>query len=253
MTAALGGATKAVVRDPKKDAAPRSRDPGRTKSEILKAAREEFCERGFSGARVDAIAARAKANKRLLYHYYGNKEALYLAVLLDAYREIRRGERELKLSQYDPVEAVDRIIRFTFRHFLANPWFPRLLSVENLQNAKFVKRITNLDEIRSPIVGELHEIVRRGHELGIFRTDVDPMQLYISIISLCYFYVSNMQTLSVVFGKDLSQFALIQEREAQAVQMVLGYLRSVRPDLAAERERIDSDGGLVDVSNQLVT
>lgn len=206
----------------------RPRDAERTKASILKAARDEFCEQGFNGARVDAIADRAKANKRLLYHYFGNKEALYLAVLLDAYREIRRGERELKIGQYDPVEAVDRIIRFTFRHFLANPWFPRLLSVENLQNAKFVKQITNLDEIRSPIVAELHDIVRRGHDLGIFRTDVDPMQLYISIISLCYFYVSNMQTLSVVFGKDLSQFALIQDREAQAVQMVLDYLRTKR-------------------------
>ena len=207
---------------------PRTRDAGRTKAEILKAARDEFCELGFNGARVDSIAARAKANKRLLYHYFGNKEALYSAVLLDAYREIRRGERELKISQYDPVEAVDRIIRFTFRHFLANPWFPRLLSVENLQNAKFVKQIENVEEIRSPIVNELKDIVHRGHELGLFRTDVDPMQLYISIVSLCYFYVSNMQTLSVVFDKDLSQFALIQEREAQAVQMVLDYLRTKR-------------------------
>jgi AcrR family transcriptional regulator len=206
----------------------RSRNAQRTKAEILKAARDEFTSEGFNGARVDSIAARAKANKRLLYHYFGNKEALYKAVLLDAYKEIRDGERQLRIGQYDPEEAVDRIIRFTFRHFLANPWFPRLLSVENLQNARFVKQIETVDEIRSPIVGELREIVRRGHERGIFRTDVDPIQLYISIISLCYFYVSNMQTLSVVFGKDLSQFALIQDREAQAVQMVVDYLRTRR-------------------------
>lgn len=210
------------------DAPARPRDAEKTKASILKAARDEFCEQGFNGARVDAIADRAKANKRLLYHYFGNKEALYEAVLLDAYQEIRRGERELRISQYDPVEAVDRIIRFTFRHFLANPWFPRLLSVENLQNARFVKRIKNVEEIRSPIVAELHEIVKRGHAEGTFRTDVDPMQLYISIISLCYFYVSNMATLSVVFGKDLNQFALIQDREAQAVQMVIDYLRARR-------------------------
>ena len=223
--ASEGAATARPRRRVSPDAPVRPRDAEKTKASILKAAREEFCEQGFNGARVDAIADRAKANKRLLYHYFGNKEALYGAVLLDAYQEIRRGERELRISQYDPVEAVDRIIRFTFRHFLANPWFPRLLSVENLQNARFVKRIKNVEEIRSPIVGELHEIVKRGHEEGIFRTDVDPMQLYISIISLCYFYVSNMATLSVVFGKDLSQFALIQDREAQAVQMVIDYLR----------------------------
>ena len=207
---------------------PRTRDAERTKAEILKAARDEFCEQGFNGARVDAIAARAKANKRLLYHYYGNKEALYSAVLLDAYQEIRRGERELTLSQYDPVEAMDRLVRFTFRHFLANPWFPRLLAVENLQNARFLKQIRDIPAINSPLVDELRDILRRGAESGVFRTDLDPMQLYISIAGLGYFYVSNMKTLTVTFGRDLSQFAMIQEREAQAVQMVLDYLRTRR-------------------------
>lgn len=209
---------------------PRTRDAERTKAEILKAAREEFCEQGFNGARVDAIAARAKANKRLLYHYFGNKEALYSAVLLDAYQEIRRGERELTLSQYDPNEAMDRMVRFTFRHFLANPWFPRLLAVENLQNARFLKQLRDIPAINSPLVDELRNILKRGAETGVFRTDVDPMQLYISIAGLGYFYVSNMKTLSVIFGRDLSQFAMIQEREAQAVQMVLDYLRTKRPD-----------------------
>ena len=117
----------------------------------------------------------------MLYHYWGNKEALYSAVLLDAYQEIRRGERELTLSQFHPVEAIDRMVRFTFRHFLANPWFPRLLAVENLQNARFLKQIKDLPALHSPLVAELRDILERGHKLGVFRTDVDPMQLYISI------------------------------------------------------------------------
>lgn len=209
-------------------AAPRPRNAERTKAAILKAARDEFCTNGFNGARVDAIAAGAKANKRLLYHYFGNKEALYSAVLLDAYQEIRRGERELSLSQHDPVEAMDRLVRFTFRHFLANPWFPRLLAVENLQNARFLKEIKDLPALNSPLVAELRNILARGHAAGVFRTDVDPLQLYISIAGLGYFYVSNMKSLSVIFEHDLSQFAMIQEREAQAVQMVLDYLRTHR-------------------------
>jgi AcrR family transcriptional regulator len=162
----------------------------------------------------------------MLYHYWGNKEALYSAVLLDAYQEIRRGERELTLSQYHPAEAIDRMVRFTFRHFLANPWFPRLLAVENLQNARFLKQIKDLPALHSPLVAELRAILERGHKLGLFRADVDPMQLYISIAGLGYFYVSNMSTLSVIFGRDLNHFAMIQEREAQAVQMVLDYLRT---------------------------
>jgi AcrR family transcriptional regulator len=211
----------------------RQRDAARTKATILKAARDEFCEQGLNGARVDAIAARAKANKRLLYHYFGNKEALYSAVLLDAYKEIRLGERQLSLGQYDPVEAMDRLVRFTFRHFLDNPWFPRLLAVENLQNARFLKEIKDIPALHSPLVAELKDILQRGAASGVFRTDVDPMQLYISIAGLGYFYVSNMKTLSVIFERDLSQFAMIQEREAQAVQMVLDYLKTRKTSLAA--------------------
>jgi AcrR family transcriptional regulator len=215
---------------------PRPRDAEKTKAAILRAARDEFCAEGFNGARVDAIAARAKANKRLLYHYFGNKEAMYSAVLLDAYSEIRRGEQELTLSRHAPIDAMDRLVRFTFRHFLANPWFPRLLAVENQQHARFLKRIKDLPSINSPVVEELRDILERGRAEGVFRTDVDPLQLYISIASLGYFYVSNMQTLSVVFGRDLSQLTMIQEREAMAAQMVLDYLQAGPGGLSGRRQ-----------------
>jgi AcrR family transcriptional regulator len=206
----------------------RPRDPERTKAAILRAARDEFCDQGFEGARVDAIAARAGANKRLLYHYFGNKEALYTAVLHDAYEEIRRGERALSLGRFEPVEAMDRLVRFTFRHFLANPWFPRLLAVENQQNARILKQMGDIRSLNSPLVTQVKEILERGVAEGAFRTDVDALQLYISIAGLGYFYVSNMQTLSVIFGRDLSALPAIQEREAQAVQMVLDFLRTRR-------------------------
>ena len=204
----------------------RARDSAKTKAQILVAGRAEFAERGFEGARVDAIAALAGANKRLLYHYYGNKEELYRAVLLDAYQEIRRGERALSLDQFGPAEAMDRLVRFTFRHFLANPWFPRLLNTENIENARFLKTMPDIQALHSPLVGQITTIVERGAELGVFRRDVDPVQLYISIAALGFFYVSNMATLSVIFARDLSGIDMVQEREAQAVQMVLDYLRT---------------------------
>src|SRR5688572_18423283 len=91
-------ATKRVAPAAKADAPRRARNSSKTRADILTAARGEFCERGFEGARVDAIADRAGANKRLLYHYFGNKAELYCAVLLDAYQEIRRGERALSLD-----------------------------------------------------------------------------------------------------------------------------------------------------------
>ena len=204
----------------------RARDSVKTKAAILVAGRAEFAERGFEGARVDAIAALAGANKRLLYHYFGNKEELYRAVLLDAYQEIRRGERALSLDQFGPVEAMDRLVRFTFRHFLANPWFPRLLNTENIENARFLKTMSDIQALHSPLVGQITTILERGADAKVFRRDVDPVQLYISIAALGFFYVSNMATLSVIFARDLSAIDMVQEREAQAVQMVLDYLRT---------------------------
>jgi len=192
--------------------------------EILAAARAEFCANGFGGAKVDAIAQRAGANKRLLYHYFGNKEDLYRAVLREAYAEIRRGERELNLEALSPEEAMDRLVRFTFRHFLANPWFTALLATENQQGAAFLRRLPDITELHSPLVDQIVNILEKGRDDGIFRDGVDPVQLYVSIAALGYFYVSNMNTLSVIFDRDLGATSMVQEREAQAVQMVLRYL-----------------------------
>lgn len=206
------------------DVVRRPRNSERTKESILAAARVEFCEHGLAGARVDAIAERAKANKRLLYHHFGNKEELYRAVLMDAYAEIRAGERELNLDSLSPDEAMDRLVRFTFRHFLAHPWFTSLLSTENLQDAAFLKTLPDIPALHSPLVGQIERILENGHREGIFRDGIDPVQLYISIAALGYFYVSNMKTLSVIFQRDLSATSPVQEREAQIVQMVLRYL-----------------------------
>lgn len=202
----------------------RTRNSSKTKSEVLAAARVEFCNHGFGGARVDEIAARAGANKRLLYHYFGNKEDLYRAVLLDAYEEIRRGERALNLSSMSPRDAMDKLVRFTFRHFLANPWFTSLLATENLQNAAYLKSLPDIPALHSPLVGQIRTILKEGRAKGEFREAVDPIQLYISIAALGYFYVSNIKTLSVIFETDLGSTSMIQDRETQAVQMVMSYL-----------------------------
>ena len=203
----------------------RTRDAARTRAAILAAGRAEFAERGLEGARIDAIADRAATNKRMLYHYFGNKDALYSAVLAEAYREIREGERALQLDQYEPVEAVERLVRFTFRHFLECPWFIALLTNENLMRARYLRTLPEMHGLHSPLVGQLRKLIRRGGEAGVFRTDIDPVQLYISIAALGYFYVSNNATLSVIFETDLGDSAHIKAREAHAVEMVLDHLR----------------------------
>lgn len=213
----------------------RTRDPVRTRAAILAAARAEFAERGLEGARIDAIANRATINKRMLYHYFGSKDALYCAVLSEAYREIREGERALQLDQYGPIEAVERLVRFTFRHFLECPWFIALLTNENLLRARYLRTLPEMHGLHSPLVGQLRKLIQRGGESGHFRTDVDPVQLYISIAALGYFYVSNNATLSVIFDTDLSRTGHVNARETHAVEMVLDHLRAKRSNHRAPK------------------
>lgn len=204
----------------------RQRNPALTKQDILVAARTEFCEFGLDGARVDRIAKRAAANKRLLYHYFGNKEALYSAVLLDAYREIREGERALHLEALAPAEAMRRLVGFTFDHFRRHPWFIRLLATENIQRAEFVKKITDIKALHSPIVGLLRTVLAAGQKARTFRRGVDPIHLYISIAGVSYFYFSNIHTLSVIFDVDLESESEMAARRSHVQEVILGYLRA---------------------------
>jgi AcrR family transcriptional regulator len=204
----------------------RKRNPALTKRDILVAAREEFCEFGLDGARVDRIAERAAANKRLLYHYFGNKEALYSAVLLEAYREIRLGERELHLQELQPVEAMRKLVSFTFDHFRLNPWFIRLLATENIQRAEYAKRIPELQALHSPIVAQIRTVLAAGQKAGLFRAGVDPIHLYISIAGISYFYFSNIHTLSVIFSVQLESEEQIAERREHVQDVILGFLRA---------------------------
>ena len=200
------------------------RDPEGMRLRILEAAKQEFAAHGLAGARVDRIAANAGANKRMLYYHVGNKEDLYLAVLEGAYEKIRSEERGLDLEHLDPPEAIERLIDFTWNYFLRNPEFLALLNTENLAKARHLKRSTKVKSMHSPFVEMIRTVVRRGVESGDFRVAVDPVQLYISIAGLCFFYLSNSATLSVIFGRDLLKKEARDERLAHMVALVLAAL-----------------------------
>ena len=191
---------------------------------ILEAAKQEFAAHGLAGARVDRIAAKAGANKRMLYYHVGNKEDLYLAVLEGAYEKIRAEERGLDLEHLDPPEAIERLIDFTWNYFIRNPEFLALLNTENLAKARHLKRSTKVKSMHSPFVEMIRTVVTRGVESGDFRVAVDPVQLYISIAALCFFYLSNSATLSVIFGRDLLKKEARDERLAHMVALVLAAL-----------------------------
>ena len=200
------------------------RDPERTRARILEAARTEFARRGLGGARVDQIAARAGSNKRMIYYYFGNKEALFLAALESAYAHIREAEQSLKLSDLDPAAGMRRLVRFTWKYYLAHPEFITLLNSENLHRARHLKKSNEIRALHSPLVALLEALLQRGQRAGVFRRGVDPVQLYISIAALGYFYLSNNHTLSTIFGRDLMQARALKRRLAHVSEVVLGYL-----------------------------
>ncbi len=201
------------------------RDPERTRAAILEAATEEFTTKGLTGARVDHIARRSGANKRMIYYYFGDKEGLYLAVLEETYSAIRHAEIVVHLDDRDPADGMRELIRFTWGYFIQHPEFLSLLASENMHEARFLKQSDKIRELHSPLVGMISSLLSRGAKAGVFRSDVDPVQLYISIASLGFFYMSNRHTLSTIFDRDLGAADALQTRSDHIVDVVLGYLR----------------------------
>ena len=203
----------------------RRRDPAATRAKLLTAARREFAQNGLAGARVDEIAARAGVNKQLVYHYFGDKDSLYLAVLEWVYEEIRAQERKLNLEGLPPEQAIKKLIESSFDHLAAHPDFIVLLNDENRGGARHVRGSRKLEAMHSPLVSLVSTILGQGVKAGIFRKGINPVHLYISIAGLSYFYFSNTPTLSAICGKDRSSRAARQARRRHVVDLVMHSLR----------------------------
>lgn len=206
-------------------AAPRKRDPAATRTKLLAAARREFAEKGLAGARVDDIAGRAGVNKQLVYHYFGDKDAIYLAVLEWVYEEIRAQERKLNLEGLPPEKAIKKLIESSFDHLAAHPDFVVLLNDENRNGASHVRGSRKLTAMHSPLVDMVANILTEGVRAGVFRKGVNAMHLYISIAGLSYFFFSNTPTLSAIFGNDLTSATAKRARRKHVVDLVMQALR----------------------------
>ena len=202
-----------------------SRDPERTKARILSAATAEFARYGLGGARMDRIAARAGANKRMLYYYFRDKDNLFLAALEARYAHIRAAERALDLEHLEPREALRRLVVFTWDYFLEHPEFLTLLNSENLHKGRHVRRSRRVPQMHSTLVETLRGVLKRGERRGVFRTGIDPVQLYISIAGEGYFYLSNRYTLAQIFKRDLMSKRALAARARHNSDMILHALR----------------------------
>ena len=202
----------------------KSRNAEQTRAQLLAAAKREFARHGFHGARVEQIVKRAGCNMRMLYHYFGNKENLYLKVLEAVYFDIRNKERQLNLTAHDPGEALRRLVRFTWEHFLANRVFIDITRNENLVGGRFIRKSVVISEMSSPLIEAIADILERGLASGEFQHNADPLQLYVSVVALCSHHLNNAHTLSAAFGTDLRDEAWLEARlhhvEAMALRFV---------------------------------
>jgi TetR/AcrR family transcriptional regulator len=201
------------------------RDAEASRRLLLAAARVEFAAKGFAGARVDEIARLAGVNKQLVYHYFGSKDELYLAVLEAVYAEIRAEERALSLGDLPPAAAMAKLVGFSFDYLAAHPEFIALLNDENGQNARHLGASSRVASMHSPLIALVRESLRKGAAEGVFRGDMDALQLYISIAGLAYFYFSNNRTLSAIFGRDLAARRAIAARRRHVIDFVMAALR----------------------------
>ena len=202
-------------------AAPGKRDRERTRQLILDAARQEFVEHGLAGARVEAIAARTNTVKRMIYYYFGSKEGLYLAVLEQAYAAIRSAEQALELDGLEPREAIGRLAAFTFDYHETHPDFLRLVSIENIHHGAHMARSAVIGGLNSPVVATLERILARGRDAGLFRGDLDAVDVHMLISAFCVFRVANQATFGLLFGRDLLAADMRARHRALLVETVL--------------------------------
>ena len=203
-----------------------TRDPDRTRRNLLDAAYREFSSSGYHGASIDRICKRAGVSKQVLSHHFGAKADVYLTVLERAYEASRAHDPELDLEGVDPIEAMRRFIGFAFDHLHTDRAFVSLLADENINGGRNIRRSGRLRDLYAPLIERLGVILARGEASGAFRPDIDPRQLYISISALCFFYFSNAHTLGAVLGGDLLSKAAIAGRRRHVVEFALAAIRT---------------------------
>ncbi|AJY48671.1 TetR/AcrR family transcriptional regulator [Halomonas sp. AOP13-D3-9] len=202
----------------------RKNDPESVRADILAVATREFSEKGLSGARIDEIAEKTRASKRMIYYYFNDKETLYLHTLEAAYQKVRLQEAELDLDHLAPLEALSRLVRFTFCHHAKNPDFIRLVMIENIHHGRFLAQSELIQSLNAGVIDALTNVYARGLEVGCFREGLDPRELHWLISALSFFNVSNQHTFSRIF--DWQQAAPENQRklEDHVTEMVLRYV-----------------------------
>ena len=200
-------------------------DPDPVKADILQAAITEFGEKGLAGARVDDIAAATRTSKRMIYYYFGSKDALYLSALEASYRRVRQTEIGGNLDAMAPIEALRCLVAVTFDHHLHNESYIRMVMAENINRGRYLAQSPHIRELNRPAIDLVRRIYDRGVRDGLFRAGLEPADIHASISALAFFNVSNRHTFGLIFQVDNQSATYIASRRENIIQMVLRYVR----------------------------
>jgi AcrR family transcriptional regulator len=198
--------------------------PQANRARIVAAAIEEFAARGFKGASMDAIAARTHTTRALINYYFGSKEKLYLAVLERVYGEIRDAESRLDLEPLPPLEAVRRIVEFTYHYYVEHEGFVRLVVAENQARGRHLRKSKAMRTLNRPIIERLARVIERGQAEGLFRRDADPVEVHKAIAALGMFNVTNQYTFGTIFQREMGAKGDLARRRDMAADLILSYL-----------------------------
>jgi TetR/AcrR family transcriptional regulator len=199
------------------------RDPERTKAKLLDAGVALFSAHGYHGVSVDRIVAEASCNKRMLYHYYKNKDGLYVEVLRHVFGKLEAYEIEGLEGSGDTVSSIKDLLARFFDYLAENPDFVKLLMWENLDEGRFLDSHPNIFT-KTPLLARLSEILERGRASGEIDTNADVRHLLILLIGTCFIYFSNRHTLKHSLDLDLFDPSVLGQGLHLAQEVVIGGL-----------------------------
>jgi len=186
------------------------RNPQKTRAGILNAGVKLFSLRGYDGVSVDEIVQRAGVNKRMLYHYYGNKDGLYVEVLRVVFAELESLEIAVLTEDVSTADAIRKVLKEYFVFLEGHPEFVSLLMWENLHRGRFLDVHPNLLS-KSKVLARLREIVARARAAGEIDQDVDARHLLVLLYGACFIYQSNRFTLRHTMELDCRRPSVLRD------------------------------------------
>lgn len=189
---------------------------------ILKTALIEFAAGGFSGARMDRIAAKADINKAMLYYYFSSKKTLYKNVLQGVLQEFLPRIQPFLAPEMTPAELLEKLPDAYIRFFSKNQNILKIIAIDLLQNPGDISLIFReaLNSGETAIPGQLQKLIRKWSAEGQL-SEPDPVHFMLNIVSLSLFFFIGKPIIETIFEKTILEDERFYRKRIQSVANVL--------------------------------